>query len=257
MHSLPADLEPLRDALVRAHRTLTTIDPRALPVPNTDEDAYAVQHAVAEALGWFRSPPTAWKVGAASRTSTPNAAPLPPHVVHPSPATFASGTFNRIVIEGEVAFRLKAPLRAEVSNAEETAASASIGDLVVTMEIIDPRVSDLDAAAPRLKLADQAVNGALVVGSGVPWGGSLDWSSQVAILRQDGRVVRETRGGHPLGDLLFLLEWLSEHAQERGPSLPAGAVITLGTWTGVFEARAGQTIEVEFPGIGSASARFE
>ncbi|HSC98549.1 MAG TPA: fumarylacetoacetate hydrolase family protein [Casimicrobiaceae bacterium] len=254
--SLPNYLAPLRDALIEARRSHTTVDPRALPVPQSDADAYAVQDAVADAFDWFGAPAKAWKVGAASRTATPSAAPLPAHSVVDSPATFARSTFNRILIEGEIAFRLRAPLRAEVPDHVLDAVSASIGDLVVTIEVVDPRYSDLDAAAPALRLADQGLNGALVVGSGVPWRGSLDWSAQVAILRQNGNVVRQTRGGHPLGDLLFLVEWLAGHAQQRGPSLPAGTIITAGTWTGVFEAAAGDTIEAEFPGVGRASARF-
>jgi 2-keto-4-pentenoate hydratase len=64
-----------------------------------------------------------------------------------SPATFPRSTFNRILIEGEIAFRLRAPLRAEVPDDMLEAVSASIGDLVVTIEVVDPRYSDLDAAA--------------------------------------------------------------------------------------------------------------
>jgi 2-keto-4-pentenoate hydratase len=255
--SLPDYLAPLRDALIQARRSRVPVDPRALPVPQSDADAYAVQHAIAAAFDWFAAPAKAWKVGAASRTATPSAAPLPANAVLDSVATFARGTFNRILIEGEIAFRLRAPLRAEVPDDALDAVSASIGDLVVTIEVVDPRYSDLDAADPAQRLADQLLNGALVVGSGVPWRGSLDWTAQVAIVRQNGKVVRQTRGGHPLGDLLFLVEWLAGHAQQRGPSLPAGTIISAGTWTGVFEAAAGDTIDVEFPGIGRASARFE
>jgi 2-keto-4-pentenoate hydratase len=255
--TLPSYLAPLRDALIQARRSHSTVDPRVLPVPQSDADAYAVQHAVAEAFDWFSAPAKAWKVGAASRTATPTAAPLPAHAVVDTPATFPRGTFNRILIEGEIAFRLRAPLRAEVPDDMLDAVSASIGDLVVTIEVVDPRYSDLDAAGPALRLADHGLNGALVIGSGVRWQGSLDWSSQDAILRQNGNVVKQTRGGHPLGDLLFLVEWLAGHAQQRGPSLPAGTIISAGTWTGVFEAAAGDTIDVEFPGIGRATARFE
>jgi 2-keto-4-pentenoate hydratase len=39
--------------------------------------------------------------------------------------------------------------------------------------------------------------------------------------------------------------------------LGAGDVISAGTWTGVLEAFAGETIDVEFDGIGRASARFD
>jgi 2-keto-4-pentenoate hydratase len=96
-----------------------------------------------------------------------------------------------------------------------------------------------------------------VIGTGIRWRGSLDWASQLALLRCDGNVVRETRGGHPLGDLTFMMPWLARHAAARNYPLAAGDVITLGTWTGVYEAPPGHAIDVEFPGIGRASARFD
>jgi 2-keto-4-pentenoate hydratase len=249
---VPEYLQPLRDALLRAHRTRTPVDVAGLPVPHGDADAYAVQRALAADLRWFGARPAAWKVGSASRTATPSAAPIPSAVVRASPATFGRGTFNRIVIEGEIAFRLAAPLDAAAKDV-----SATIGELVVTIEVVDPRYSDMDAAAPLLRLADQLLHGALVVGSGVPWRGSLDWGAQVAIVRRNGTVVKETRGGHPLGDLVFLLRWLAQHAEAEGTPLAAGDLVTAGTWTGVYEAAPGESIDVEFPGIGHASARFE
>lgn len=251
-NTLPAYLEPLRDALIGAHRTRAAVDVAGLPVPRSDADAYAVQRVVGDELRWFAARPTAWKVGAPSRSATPSAAPLPSAVVHASPATFGRGTFNRILIEGEIAFRLRAALAADAADV-----SAAIGELVVTIEVVDPRYTDMDAASPALRLADQLLHGALVVGSGIPWRGALDWGSQVAIVRREGTVVKETRGGHPLGDLLFLLRWLAQHAERQGSPLAAGDLVTAGTWTGVFEAAPGQSIEVEFPSIGHASVRFE
>ena len=255
--ALPAHLTPLRDALIAAHRSRIPLSVAGLPVPRDDTDAYAVQRAVAEAFGWFASGPMAWKVGAASRAAIPNAAPLPSRGVRASPATFERNTFNRILIEGEIAFRLCAPLAADMQAADDAAVSRAIGELVITIEVVDPRYRDLEAASPMLRLADQGLHGALVVGSGIPWRASLDWTSQVAIVRRDGEIVKETRGGHPLGDLRFMLPWLVQHAAERGWSLAAGDVITAGTWTGVFEGGPGQVIDVEFPGIGRATARFE
>lgn len=254
---LPAYLAPLRDGLIAARRARARIPVDGLPAPRTDADAYAVQRAVADEFGWFAARPTAWKVGAASRTAIPGAAPLPSGVVHASPATFQRGTFNRILIEGEIAFRLRAPLGGDAATRDEAAVSAAIGELVVTIEIVDPRYDNLEAASPALRLADQSLHGALVVGSSVPWRGRFDWVSQIAVVRSNGTNVRETRGGHPLGDLLFLPQWLARHAAQRGTTLAAGDLVTAGTWTGVFEAGPGQTIDVEFPGVGQASARFE
>lgn len=253
--SLPDRLVPLRDALLDARRRHATVAADGLPLPRGDADAYAVQEAVAEALGWFAAPgPRAWKVGAASRDAVPNAAPLPPSVVRASPATFAARTFNRILIEGEIAFRLRAPLDVAM---DPSRLATAIDAWCVTIEVVDPRYADMDAAAPLLRLADQGLHGALVVGTGAPMPESVEWTSLVARVRRNGEVVRQTRGGHPLGDLRFMLPWLAGHAARHGMPLAAGDLITAGTWTGVVEAFAGETIDVEFPDVGRASARFE
>ena len=254
---VPDYLTKLRDALVGARRTREPIAAAGLPEPRNDADAYAVQRAVADEFGWFAGKPTAWKVGASSRNATPTAAPLPARGVHKSPATFARGTFNRILIEGEVAFRLQSPIGADIGAGDTKAISAAIGELVVTIEVVDPRFRDYESASPTLRLADQGMHGALVIGTGIPWRGKLAWETLVARVGRDGEVVRETRGGHPLGNLLFMLPWLARHAAAFGMPLRAGDVITAGTWTGVFEAFPGQTIDVEFPEVGRASARFD
>jgi 2-keto-4-pentenoate hydratase len=166
--ALPGYLAPLRDALVDARKSRQPITTTGIPEPRNDADAYAVQRAVADEFGWFAAAPTAWKVGAASRTATPNAAPLPARGVRASPATFARGSFNRILIEGEVAFRLQSPLAADVRADDAAAVSAAIGEIVVTIEVVDPRFRDFEAASPTLRLADQGLHGALVVGNGIP-----------------------------------------------------------------------------------------
>ena len=232
--ALPDYLIPLRDALIAGRRSRQPIIATGLPEPRDDADAYAVQRAVADEFGWFAGKPTAWKVGAASRTATPNAAPLPARGVLASPATFARGSFNRMLIEGEIAFRLRAPIAGDVDADDTAAVSAAIGEIVVTIEVVDSRYANHETTSPALRLADQGVHGALVVGSGVPWRGSLPWDTLVAIVRRNGEIARETRGGHPLGDLLFMLPWLARHAAQRGLPLGAGDVITAGTWTGVY-----------------------
>jgi 2-keto-4-pentenoate hydratase len=108
-----------------------------------------------------------------------------------------------------------------------------------------------------LRLADQLLHGSLVVGTGIPWHGSFDWKAQAATVSRNGKVVVETTGAHPLGDPTYLLGWLAAHAAERGVPLDAGDIVTAGTWTGVYDAVAGDTIDVDFPGVGRATAVFE
>ena len=254
MSGLAHELQPLRDALVGARRDRRTVSASNLPQPRSDADAYAVQDAVAEALGWFApAGPRAWKVGASSRGATPNAAPLPSEGIHESPGTFAFGTFQRMLIEGEIAFRLRSPIDADCGEAD---AARAVGEWLVTIEVVEPRYADMDNATPLQRLADQGLHGALVVGSGGALPDAVDWRSLVARVLRDGDIFTESRGGHPLGNLLFLLPWLARHAAERGMPLAAGDIVTAGTWTGVLEARPGQTIDVEFPAIGRASVRF-
>ena len=251
---LSGDLALLRDALIDARHGRTTVAADSLPVPRSDDEAYAVQQSVADALGWFvASPPRAWKVGAARRDALPNAAPLPSQHVVRSPATFPVGAFNRMLIEGEIAFRLRAP----IDGADARVVAAAIDEWLVTIEVVDPRYADINLASPTQKLADQGLHGALVIGSGASLPAERDWTSLVARVRRNGEIVRETRGGHPLGNLLFLLPWLAGHAAARGMPLRAGDIVTAGTWTGVFEAFPGETIDVEFDGVGRASVRFE
>jgi 2-keto-4-pentenoate hydratase len=57
--------------------------------------------------------------------------------------------------------------------------------------------------------------------------------------------------------VLVLLPWLARHAAARGMPLEEGDLVTAGTWTGVVEALPGDAIDVEFPAIGRASARFD
>lgn len=277
----------LVDALVGARRALERVGrvdegvkregarfgglpPAEFAAPRDTAAAYAVQDAVAHELGWFASArPSAWKVGAAARDATPEAAPLPSAGVVQAPATLAAQGFTSIGIEGEIAFRLRQAPDVEAldrtanGGRDKPAADAlgaviddAIGEVVVTIEIVAPRFRDLASMSPLLRLADQGVHGALVVGSGIAWRGPIDWARQVAIVRRDGAVIRETRGGHPLGDLRFLVAWLARHAASRGYPLAAGDLVTAGTWTGLLPAQAGEVIDVEFPGIGSASVAF-
>ena len=88
-------------------------------------------------------------------------------------------------------------------------------------------------------------------------GRDVAWTSLEARVLRNGDVVKKTRGGHPLGNVLVLLPWLARHAAARGMPLEEGDLVTAGTWTGVVEAFPGDTIDVEFPAIGRASARFE
>lgn len=237
------------ERLVRARREHRQIDIEALGGELPSAAAYRVQDAVAAAMGWFAATrPAAWKVGG-SPGGTPFAAPLPQEGVLPTPARFARNRFHAMLIEAEIAFRFGEGV------GRGAAWTSWIDELVVTIEIVDSRIADGLRAPPGLKLADLQLHGALVVGSAIPRR-AIDWSTLRAVVRRGGEVVADTRGGHPLGDPSVLLPWFVEHVAARGYDLRAGDLVTTGTWAGVVEATSGDTIDVEFEGVGRASATF-
>ena len=221
----------------------------------TIEEAYRVQDRVATALGWFElKRASAWKAGASAPGATPIAVPLPPSGVIESPARFPRGTFHSIRIEAEIAFRFGDGVTP--ARAESEPWTAWIRELVVTIEVVDARIADGDRASALVKLADAQTHGALVVGSALP-AGALDWSRLRAVVRRDGDVVADTRGGHPLGDPSVLLPWFVRHVAARGADIRAGDIVTAGTWAGMIPAHAGDAIDVAFEGVGHAQARFD
>ena len=49
--------------------------------------------------------------------------------------------------------------------------------------------------------------------------------------------------------------WL-RHATRDGTTVPAGTVVTTGSWCGVLTAQAGNRVVAAFDGIGRAEVRF-
>ena len=83
-----------------------------------------------------------------------------------------------------------------------------------------------------------------------------DWSRQRCELKIGGGPVQGFEGTHSLGDPAWLLpQWLA-HATRDGRTLPAGTVVTTGTWCGLGDAAAGDRVEARFPDLGSVALQF-
>lgn len=212
-------------------------------------EAYAVQRRVAEALGGFDTPgPNAWKLGGApgGRIST---ARVPCAALHAAGWEVPPGYCFGHGIEGELIVRLSRDLDAGCDLATATAA---IDAWMPGIELCDSRWLDVDQAAPLLRLADQQLNRALVLGAPRRLDTLPDWRQQRAELRVNGQSMFSGHGSHPFGDPLSSLPWLARHATQRGHPLREGDLIATGSWTGLQWVRAGESVEVNFPGVGSA-----
>ncbi len=224
-------------------------------------DAYAVQDEVAAALGWFGgAPPTHWKSGGPSRDAPLTHAPLPPAGVRGSPASLRDWPLHTRAIEAEIALRLAAsvsPAQAASLHSDDRAEriDALVDAMSVSIEVVDSRWREGAQAAAWLRLADLQSHGALVLGGWVPYA-RRDWSAQRCDALIGAQPAVHRIGTHSLGDPAWVLpQWL-RHATRHGASVPAGTVVTTGTWVGLLRALAGDEVRVDFNGIGTATLRL-
>ncbi len=219
--------------------------------------AYAVQDGVARALGWFgEDAPQHWKSGGPSPSAVQTHAPLPPQGVWPSPADARRWPFHFRGIEAEIALRLKREVdEALAAGIDGDTAGELVDAMCVSIEIVDSRWAAGAAAAPLAKLADLQSHGALVLGVWMAYA-PRDWPSQHCRVTIGNAPVAEHRGTHSFGNPVHVLPRWLRHATQGGRRLPAGTVVTTGTWCGLPLATAGDRVHAEFPGIGSAEVQL-
>jgi 2-keto-4-pentenoate hydratase len=245
-------------ALLRARETATPAAsaPFAEALPDA-EAAYRVQDLVAREIQQGHTGPWPfWKSGGASRAVTLTHAPLPPRNVWNSPADASSHPFGHRAVEAEVAFRLReAVTPAQAAGLTHEQALRLVGEMAVTIEVVDFRWAEAASAPALLKLADLGSHGALVVGSWRPFE-PRDWTAQQCQVRIGAAEPRTFTGTHTLQDPTWLLPGWLQHATRGGSTVPAGTVVTTGTWCGLLHAQKGDRVEVAFDGIGAASVQL-
>ena len=253
-----AAIQTVADALIAARHDRTPCD--ALPLAGalrTPQEAYAVQALVAQALdGAGPAIAQHWKSGGPSRDATLTHAPLPSAGVRNSPADMRDLHFNLRLIEAEVALRLGQPVTpAQAAALTPEAAVALVDGMAVSIEVVDSRWQDLPKVPALLKLADLQVHGALALGAWVPFG-VRDWSAQTCEVTVGTQAPQHFAGTHSLGDPAWLLPLWLRHATRDGATVPAGTVVTTGTWCGMLKAQAGDLVTARFAGVGEASVQL-
>lgn len=241
--------------LLQAYQSRQPLDASADSAPSGVEQAYAVQRAVWQAMT-RNARPAAWKVGAPNRQTIPTAAAIFPqrvgHCVGGEPARFSADDFRTLGIEAEIAVRFghDLPARAEAYEPEEI--RIAIASTHVAMELVDTRLADPEAAGPLWRLADNLLNGGLVIGEAIPNWRNLDFSSLTVRVHANGRILAETLGRQPLDDLFHCLPWWIAH----NGGAKAGDIVTTGAWNGMHPVGLPAEVGIEFVGVGSVSARI-
>jgi len=256
-----AAVDSVAQALLQARASAVPADPEPLASALPDADAaYAVQNAVAHALGWWSTgAPRYWKSGGPDRGAVLTHAPLPEAGVWTHPAHAGAWPLSLRGIEAEIALRLGQAVDADTAAQLADGEGAHLIDaMAVSIEIVETRWAPGSKPAALLKLADQQSHGALVLGDWMPFDASAppDWAQQRCTVRITGQDAVARQGTHSLGDPAWLLAAWLRHATQHFGTLPAGTVVTTGTWAGLQHARLGDAVEVAFEGIGNASVQL-
>ena len=247
-------------------------EPQALgadlaPLLGDEDDARAVQRALAQVWGWWPADraPRYWKSGGAHRDAALLHVPLPETGVHeglnqgmsvaPAPQT----VFNLRGVEAEIALRIGQDVSAEqAAMLTPGSALALIDGVTVAIEWVDVRWRDGLQAPALALLADGQCNGGLALGEWLPADAlkGRDWAQQVCAVQINDSAEQRFTGTHSLGDPAWLLlDWLQHVAHEYG-SVPAGTVVTTGSWSGCQLLAQGDRFAIGFEGLGQLAWQF-
>lgn len=249
-------------ALLAARANKTPTDPT--PLLNelqSAQDAQAVQEQVLQALAPNqRTPARYWKSGGPSRQSEIANTALLESGIWSSPAVAGEHAFNIRLVEIEIAFKTNRSVTPqEATTMTQEDGHRLIDALTVSIEVVDSRWEQNDKASPLLKLADMQSHGALVLGDWLPYSEReiyRDWSKQRCTVKIGDHAPLEFVGTHSLQDPRWVIPFWVRHATASNQTLPAGSIVTTGSWCGMPAAQKGDLVITQFDGIGGASVQL-
>lgn len=220
--------------------------PSAL-IPADADAAYAVQ---AQLLAERRAAIGAWKVGAKQPDGPIQGAPLPDDCRHASGVTLPRGAFRPLGLELEIAFRFGRDFAPRAPAYADDEVFDGIAQMGAAIEIVASRFREWPDVAPAAQLADLQNHGALVLGEMTGYRADFPFAAPAPAFTFDGHDIAGTASGtNPAGDPRRLLAWLVNHASRRGIALPAGTVVTTGSYTGMYFPRAAGTAVGRIAGL--------
>lgn len=254
----PQDADKAAELLDAARKTarLTSLDAKLQP--QTIDDAYAVQAAIARRQGGAAG----WKIMAivpqqreALKVDRPIAAPLFKAYCAESPARLPRRSFIEPGLECEFDYVLgrDLPARAAAYSAEEVLAAVSV--LRPAIEIVDARIAR--PAPTPMMLADCFSNGVLVLGRVCETWRGLDLLTQGITLKVDGKIIMTGDGAKiPGGGPVHALVTLANNPPAWSGGLKAGQVVTTGSCTGMPPLGEGREVVADFGTLGEVRISF-
>lgn len=221
--------------------------------PKTVADAYAVQ----EALRALWEPKWGKVAGLKIATTTkvmqqlmgidhPCGGMIYEKRIHSSPATIRHGDYMHVVVEAELAVRVKAalPKKAQPWTREEV--RREVGEVMPAFELIEDRNANYKETRALTLIADNAWNAGTVLGKAVSVPPGLDLNGLAGRLTTSASGVKEGKTDDPMG----ALAWIANLAADRGRPLQSGQVVITGSVVATLPIGPGERFVFEIDSVG-------
>jgi 2-oxo-hept-3-ene-1,7-dioate hydratase len=269
-HRRTLSADQVEDAARRideAERTRVQIRQLSLQYPDmTIEDAYAVQRAwvsmkvaAGRVLKGHKIGLTSRAMQQSSQIDEPDYGDLLDDMFFRDGSDIPSSRFIVPRVEVELAFILGKPLRGPDCTLFDALDATEY--VIPAIEIIDARIEQLDRDTKRPRkvmdtISDNAANAGIVMGGRAirPLDVDLRWVS--ALLYRNGVIEESGVAAAVLNHPANGVAWLANKLAPYGTALEAGQVILGGSFTRPTQARAGDTMHVDYGPLGSIACRF-
>ena len=133
--------------------------------------------------------------------------------------------------------------------------------VIPALELIDARIEqvDRDTKVPRKVLdtiADNAANGAIIMGGRLMKPDAVDWRWAGALLFKNGVIEESGLGAAVLNHPANGVAWLANKLAPYGERLEAGEIVLGGSFTRPVACAAGDVFHADYGTLGSISLRF-
>ena len=175
-----------------------------------------------------------------------------------SPARLRRGDFcDLCLIEPEIAFLMAKDVDIGDAPPDRDLLVSAIGAIVLSIEVADSRYSDFSSGTPAAIIADLVFAGAWVRGPQID-----DWrnipldSLRVRLFNGDAEL-RDSVGGHAMGDPLIALVAAAADLWREGRGLKAGQIVSAGSFTPGYLAQRGDALVADFGALGQVSLTLD
>jgi len=228
--------------------------------PRDEAEGYAIQQAfVAASAGR----PAGYKIGATSaraqdflRTDSPFYGRVLAQDLHASPVSLDPRSYLFRLIEPEFAFRIGRTLEPRPRPFEEAEVADAVTAVMPAIEVVTSAFSQWQDQGALLLIADNGVDGALVLGPSHHNWRDLDLAAHRVTLAINGEPKGEGSGANALGHPLTALTWLVNKLSSQQIALDAGQVVTTGVVTPFELAGPGDRVVADFGSLGSVELDF-